>query len=160
LLKRLDEATRAARECREGGGGAERAQLERSLGALRQKLRIKDEVGAVIENKHSRLAEVYRALEAECRAELETCRHGAAASGAAGRGEGGVEGDGRGGLGAWGGGLLLLGAVAGYLSTCLLPPPVLLARRLQRRITGQGRRTVDIDGWALPSTNVDCMKLS
>jgi hypothetical protein len=152
----------------------ERAQLEKSLSELRHKLRVKDQVGAVIEGKHSKLAEVYRALEAECKAELDACR-GVTASGttssvtdsvtalrrggAARGGEGGPEG------GILGGGwgvclLLLLGAVGGYLSTAVLPPPVLLARRVHRRVTGRGRRTVDVDGWALPSTHVDSMKLS
>jgi len=48
----------------------------------------------------------------------------------------------------------------GYLSSALLPPPRILARRLQRLATGRGRRTIDVDGWALPSTTVDSMKLS
>lgn len=156
LLKRLEEVSRAAKECMEARGGGEQARLEKSLGVLRQRLRMKDEVGAAIEGKHSKLAEVYRALEAECRAELDSCRTGAAR-----QDTGGEDQQQAGGAwGAWDGGLLLLGAVAGYLSTGLLPPPMLLARRLHRRVTGRGRRTVDVDGWALPSTNVDSMKLS
>jgi len=164
ILRRLEEATRVAKECREALSRREphpeRQALEKQLGSLRQKLRLKEELESVIEGKHSKLAEVYKALEAECQNELANCRSGK-------DGWGAKEGESRaGGTGepplasSCSGGMLLLAAVAGYLASAVMPPPQLLVRRLHAAVTGRGRRTIDVDGWALPSTTIDTMKLS
>ena len=48
--------------------------LEAQLGTLRHKLEQKAQLEAAIEGKHSKLTEVYKALETECQNELNACR--------------------------------------------------------------------------------------
>lgn len=102
----------------------------------RAKLQLKEELEEVIEGRHSRLAQVYKALEGECQAELDSCRAGGGGGGGAGGGAGG------------GSGWALLALAAGYALGSVGPSPRLLSRRL----SGRGHRAVDVDGWALPSS--------
>ena len=102
----------------------------------RAKLQLKEELEEVIEGRHSRLAQVYKALEGECQAELDSCRAGGGGGGGGGGGAGG------------GSGWALLALAAGYALGSVGPSPRLLSRRL----SGRGHRAVDVDGWALPSS--------
>ena len=44
------------------------------MGTLKRKLEVKQQIEAAIEGKHSKLTEVYKALESECQGELRACR--------------------------------------------------------------------------------------
>lgn len=108
---------------------------------------------------------MHKALEADCQSQLSTCRVSAgtsadgAADAGAGAGAGGGSSSGAAGSFAW----LLCALLLGYLGGGLLPPPRQLARRIYRLGGGRGGRTVDVDGWALPSharSSAESMKLS
>ena len=48
--------------------------MQQQLGVLRRKLEQKEQLEEAIEGKHSKLTDVYRALESECQAELQKLR--------------------------------------------------------------------------------------
>ena len=50
------------------------ADTRRQVGTLKRKLEVKQQIEAAIEGKHSKLTEVYKALESECQGELRACR--------------------------------------------------------------------------------------
>ena len=93
LKAQLKAAATAESECKsklEGAVAAEAAQQQQqllatkqTLGVLRRKLEQKEQLEDAIEGKSSKLTEVYRALEADCQAELQKCKGGAAAVDAA-----------------------------------------------------------------------------
>ena len=78
LKQQLSVATSAEAECKRKLEGAAQEQhvqqLQTQLGALRRKLEQKEALESTIEAKHSRLTEVYRALEADCQTELAKYR--------------------------------------------------------------------------------------
>mmetsp|Transcript_51729 Transcript_51729/g.116147 ORF Transcript_51729/g.116147 Transcript_51729/m.116147 type:complete len:171 (-) Transcript_51729:279-791(-) len=53
---------------------AEQQKLEAEVVTLRQRLEEKDQTETFIESKHSKLAEVYQALETACQADLRSCK--------------------------------------------------------------------------------------
>jgi len=60
--------------------GPQSAQLAKEMHSLKQQLKLKEALESVMEGKHSKLAEVYKALDAECQAELAGCRGGQVAA--------------------------------------------------------------------------------
>ena len=91
LKQQLKAATSAEAECKlqlkvaAASGGMsmqqqQQQQLQTQLGVLRRKLEEKEQLEDTIETKHSKLTEVYRALESECQAELSKCREGSDSS--------------------------------------------------------------------------------
>ena len=73
--KRTDDAVRATRQLKAKLETQE--QLEAQLGTLRHRLEQKQQLEAAIEGKHSKLTEVYKALESACQNELDACREAA-----------------------------------------------------------------------------------
>jgi len=76
---RLKQSMLAEEACNrqlEGAATAEtnQQQVQAQLSTLRRKLEQKEQLEDAIEGKHSKLTEVYRALEAECQAELTKLR--------------------------------------------------------------------------------------
>ena len=70
--KKLDEAVRTAHQLKAKLDA--QTQLESQVGTLKRKLEQKQQLEAAIEGKHSKLTEVYKALESECQSELRACR--------------------------------------------------------------------------------------
>ena len=70
--KKLDEAVRTSRQLKAKLDA--QTQLESQVGTLKRKLEQKQQLEAAIEGKHSKLTEVYKALESECQSELRACR--------------------------------------------------------------------------------------
>mmetsp|Transcript_10872 Transcript_10872/g.23176 ORF Transcript_10872/g.23176 Transcript_10872/m.23176 type:complete len:134 (-) Transcript_10872:196-597(-) len=133
---------------------------------MRKKLELKEQLEAAIEGKHSKLTEVYRALEAQCQNDLRACKEQAATGSEAGE-AGAAEGDGTAGCGPTTQehvlkmlGFLLLG----YLAGLLLPSPRALLRRRPGVNGGHVHRVSpdDMRGW-MPQTvavTLENMKIS
>ena len=74
-------ASLAAAQKSGGAAEAQQAAVQAQLGVLRRKLEQKEQLEDAIEGKHSKLTEVYRALESECQAELAKLKKASAADG-------------------------------------------------------------------------------